>query len=34
MLVQQAIDLLRSQPTLSRDDQRDLEDALELHARL
>ena len=34
LLVQQAIDLLRSQPTLSRDDQRDLEDALELHARL
>ena len=34
LLVQHAIDLLRSQPTLSRDDQRDLAAALELHARL
>ena len=33
-LLQNAIDLLRSQPTLSREDQRDLQDALETQARL
>ena len=33
-LVRHAIDLLRSQPTLSREDRRDLQDAVEVQARL